>query len=209
MGDTYFSPVKEDKRKKDKHTGNTTGPDKTDSSQTHYSDCGPTRSTERPDQAALPRTSTTEMESENGVPQSGRNPSWSPSETGGGIEEIHKENADDNELNRDQPKVALTGQSFKVEHIPYKVLSEICLELNIKDEYLFNDFRMLAEKMGFGRALIQNLGQSQNPTDELLKQWSSKQEATVGKLIEFLTEMKKDVAAACLKDWLKEQVSNK
>lgn len=45
-------------------------------------DCGPTRSTERPDPAALPRTSTTEMESENGVPQSGRNPSWSPSETG-------------------------------------------------------------------------------------------------------------------------------
>lgn len=42
-------------------------------------DCGPTRSTERPDPAALPRTSTTEMESENGVPQSGRNPS---SETG-------------------------------------------------------------------------------------------------------------------------------
>lgn len=206
MGDVYFDPVKEDKRKKDKHTGNTTGPDKTDSSQTHYSDCGPTRSTERPDPAALPRTSTTEMESENGVPQSGRNPS---SETGGGIEEIHKENSDDNELNRDQPKVALTERSFKVEHIPYKVRSEICLALNIKDEFLFNDFRMLGEKMGFAKNLITNLGQSQNPTDELLKLWSSKPEATVEKLIQFLTEMKKDDATACLKDWLKDQILNK
>ena len=105
--------------------------------------------------------------------------------------------------------MALTERSFKVEHIPYKVRSEICLELNIKDEFLFNDFRMLGEKMGFAKNLITNLGQSQNPTDELLKLWSSRPEATVEKLIEFLTEMKKDDATACLKDWLKDQISNK
>ena len=105
--------------------------------------------------------------------------------------------------------MALTQRSFKVEHIPYKVRSEICLELNIKDEFLFNDFRMLGEKMGFTKKIMINLGQSQNPTDELLKLWSSRPEATVEKLIEFLTEMKKDDATACLKDWLKDQISNK
>ena len=105
--------------------------------------------------------------------------------------------------------MALTERSFKVEHIPYKVRSEICLELNRKDEFLFNDFRMLGEKMGFPKNLIAVVGQSQNPTDELLKQWSSRPEATVEKLVEFLTEMEKDDATACLKDWLEDKISNK
>ena len=41
-------------------------------------------------------------------------------------------NANDNDSNRDQAKVTV---------IPCKVKSKICLKLNVKDNYSFNDYR--------------------------------------------------------------------
>ena len=57
-------------------------------------------------------------------------------------------NANDNDSNRAQAEVTITRRSFKVAHIPCKVKSKICIKLNAKDHYSFNDYRLLREKMG-------------------------------------------------------------
>ena len=118
--------------------------------------------------------------------------------------------ANDNDSNADQAKVTATGRSFKVADIPIKVKSKICLKLNVEDNYNFNDYRLLGEKMGFDQDVIKNLKRSANPTQNLLDLWSVKREATVEKLIEFLREddMDRDDVATILEDWLKKEISN-
>ena len=118
--------------------------------------------------------------------------------------------ANDNDSNADQAKVTATGRSFKVADIPIKVKSKICLKLNVEDNYYFNDYRLLGEKMGIDQDVIKNLKRSANPTHDLLDQWSVKREATVEKLIEFLREddMDRDDVATILEDWLKKEISN-
>ncbi|KAL9989489.1 hypothetical protein ACROYT_G004048 [Oculina patagonica] len=79
-----------------------------------------------------------------------------------------------------------TRLSTNVKEIPLRVYSRVCKMLNGKRER-FDDFRMLAEKVGLTRVCVEQL---KNPTHEILKIWSWKNEneATVGKLIEFLKE---------------------
>ena len=118
--------------------------------------------------------------------------------------------ANDNDSNADQAKVTATGRSFKAADIPLQVKSKICLKLNVERKYCFNDYRLLGQKMGFDQDLIKNLKRLANPTEELLDQWSVKDEATVEKLIELLREdgMHRDDVAAILEDLLKKEISN-
>ena len=120
-------------------------------------------------------------------------------------------NANDNDSNRDQAKVTVNRQSFKVANIPYPVMSKICLKLNIKDNFSFRDYRLLGEKMGIAKDIIKNLEQLENPTYRLLKHWSIEPEATVERLIKFLREddMARNDVATILEEWLEKQISNK
>lgn len=94
--------------------------------------------------------------------------------------------------------------STKIDHIPYKVMSRLCWKLDIKRDMHFDDFRMLGEKAGLDRDLINCIAQYENPTQKILMEWSSHPEATVGKLIELLKEDdlgRMDVAEV-LEDWV-------
>ena len=94
--------------------------------------------------------------------------------------------------------------SVKVTEIPYAVQGKVCAKLNVKT-LTFNDFRGLAEKVGFEKYFIDTIDErSKNPTDDILKEWSKKryQEATVGKLIELLKKMKRMDAVEDLEDWV-------
>ena len=89
-------------------------------------------------------------------------------------------------LDREQVNARL---STKVTSIPLKVYSDVCLKLNIKRSLQFDDFRMLAERVGLSRDQTEFMEQKYpNHTDEILKTWSKKREATVGKLIDILKE---------------------
>ena len=99
--------------------------------------------------------------------------------------------------------------SVKVTEIPYPVYGKVCTKLNVK-KLAFNDFRGLAEKVGFEKYVIDAIDQrSENPTDEILKNWSTKRykEATVGKLIRLLEEIERMDAVKDLEDWVKEKSS--
>lgn len=95
-------------------------------------------------------------------------------------------------------------RSVKVKDIPLDVCSRVCVMLNAKRNVRPDDFRMLAEKSGFNRDEIEYMGQMQDPTNEILLTWSSRREATVGRLIELLEEDdfgRSDVAEV-LENWV-------
>ena len=60
--------------------------------------------------------------------------------------------------------------------------------LNIRRELRFDDFRMLAEKVGLDGYEIRFIEQLENPTDVVLSTWSSSRDSTVGRLIELLKD---------------------
>ena len=76
--------------------------------------------------------------------------------------------------------------------------------LNIRRELQFDDFRMLAEKVGLDGYKIRRIEQWENPTDVVLKTWSSSRDATVGKLIELLKDedLKRMDVAEVLEKWV-------
>lgn len=97
--------------------------------------------------------------------------------------------------------------STSVRELPYLVLSPICLKLNVKRDVKFDDFRMLAEKVGLNKDETDYIGQLKNPTEEILKTWSKKSEATVGKLIEILKgkDLERMDVVKVLEDWVNEE----
>lgn len=99
--------------------------------------------------------------------------------------------------------------SADIKTIPVSVHSRVCVMLNVKRNVRFDDFRMLAEKVGLDRDETNFVEQLENPTDEILKTWSSKSEAIVGKLIELLKEkdLERMDVVKVLEDWVNEKQS--
>lgn len=109
----------------------------------------------------------------------------------------------DNSSSKDQ--LTHTRLSVNVKDMSYAVTRNICLKLNVIDDMLYKDFRMLGEKMGFDKDVTRNLKQKNNPTDELLQMWSVKPEATVQNLIALLkdNELQRMDVAKILEDWVR------
>lgn len=104
---------------------------------------------------------------------------------------------------------ALKRLSTKVKEIPPSVFSQVCEMLNVK-QVRFDDFRMLAEKVGLTRYETDNIDQRfQNPTEEIVNVWSHKGQATVAKLIEWLKEdsFQRIDVVEILEGWVKERSS--
>ena len=103
-----------------------------------------------------------------------------------------------------RPRMQLPSLSTKVTCIPRKVYSRVCLMLNIRRILRFDDFRMLAEKVGLDGYEIQFVEQLENPTDVVLSTWSSSPDATVGRLIELLKDedYKRMDVAEVLEKWV-------
>ena len=98
--------------------------------------------------------------------------------------------------------------STKVRDLPVQVYKQICEQLNIKRDEKFDDFRILAEKLGFSREQIRHFESKDDPTDEILTSWSlASGEATVGKLIELLNgeDLERWDVAKTLKHWVDSQ----
>lgn len=90
-----------------------------------------------------------------------------------------------------------------VTELPLRVHAKICLKLNIR-RLLFDDFRMLGEKVGLTRDEVEYLGQQDNPTDHILKKWSSTGQATVKKFMDVLSEegLERNDVIEILKNWV-------
>lgn len=98
--------------------------------------------------------------------------------------------------------------SMSVKNLPLPVYSRVCLSLNVLRDMRWDDFRMLGEKVGLSRDEIDFIQQQRNPTDEILKTWSSNpHEATVAKLIELLKhkDFRRMDVAQILEEWVSSQ----
>ena len=95
----------------------------------------------------------------------------------------------------------LNKKDWAVKDLPYLVYIMICVKLNIRS-LLFNDFRMVAEKLGTNRDIIDWIGQGENPTHIIFS--SCHPGAKVGRLIEILHEIDRAEVAKVLEDWVAE-----
>ena len=95
----------------------------------------------------------------------------------------------------------LNRREWAVKDLPFPVLNKVCVKLNIKSEF-FDDFRMVAEKLGTDRDDIEWIGQSENPTYKIFT--SCHRDAKVGGLIEILHEIERPEVAKLLEDWVAE-----
>ena len=92
-------------------------------------------------------------------------------------------------------------RDWAVKDLPYLVYIKICVKLNIKS-LLFNDFRMVAEKLGTNRDIIQWIAQGENPSHKIFT--CCHPGAKVGRLIEVLHEIERPEVAKELEDWVAE-----
>lgn len=99
-----------------------------------------------------------------------------------------------------------TRLSTTATELPYRVYSKICLKLNIHSVF-YSDFRMLGEKVGLSRDEVEFLGQQGNPTDHILKKWSTSGQATVKKFMDVLAEkgFERNDIIKILEDWVNEE----
>lgn len=107
-----------------------------------------------------------------------------------------------------RPEKMSHALSTKVRDLPVQVYKQICEQLNVKRDEKFDDFRILAEKVGFSREQIRHFESKDDPTDEILTSWSlASGEATVGKLIELLNgeDLERWDVAKTLKHWVDSQ----
>lgn len=98
-----------------------------------------------------------------------------------------------------QIKSTSDRKAVLVRDLPLAVYSKICVKLNIIRDF-FDDFRMVAEKLGFDKDTTQFIGQGRNPTDQIFTQCRRK--VTVGMLIEILHDIPRMDVAEVLEDWV-------
>ena len=98
----------------------------------------------------------------------------------------------------------ISRRNMGVGNLPLKEYSKVCLMLNTERDLKFNDFRVLAEKVGFSGDEIRIIAHGENPADAVLQTWSSKREVTVGNLIDLLTgeDLERMDVAKVLEDWV-------
>ena len=117
------------------------------------------------------------------------------------------EDVEDTEVKQNVSQVN-TRLSTNVKELPLTVRSRVCSLLNVKRDRDFDDFRMLAEKVGLGKDKIDIVEQKEDsPTHAILTEWSIRNsEATVGKLIEMLKEedFRRMDVVKILEDWVNE-----
>ncbi|XP_067049588.1 uncharacterized protein [Acropora muricata] len=113
-----------------------------------------------------------------------------------GREEEAEENTDESEREI-KTSIKKTDKQEKnlstdVLDIPGYVYRTVCIKLNSKDDYFFNDYRILCQALECDEAVARGLEQrtTSNPTDELLWDWSKRDadKATVEKLIDLLKD---------------------
>ena len=107
-----------------------------------------------------------------------------------------------NESNRQPRKDREHRLDVLVRNLPYRIYSKVCMQLDVKRDF-FDDFRMLAERLGMDRDYIRLLEQSKNPTHSVFS--SGTVTLTTDSLIKALHRIERFDVAKLLEDWVQEQ----
>ena len=91
------------------------------------------------------------------------------------------------------------NKSLSINQIHPLIRGKICKKLDVRHT-LGGDFRTLAAMVGMLNEDIELTSQRNEPTEEVLKWWGKKKEATVPKLRQILEEMERDDVIQILDD---------
>ena len=118
----------------------------------------------------------------------------------------------------DQQMSATSLEEFKLEarkmllrkrvlEIPLSLQNDLSLLLNNKALLSTNDYRGLAEKIGLTPVQIRALDRESDPTEHVLQLLGCEQDGNLGKLVEYLEELKREDCTEVINKWLDEQVA--
>ena len=92
--------------------------------------------------------------------------------------------------------------SKRMLEIPIKFRRNICMMLDIRDELQWNDYRLLAEKVGLATHVISWLGQQKNKTELILQQYNTQEDPSIRRFKAILDEMKRDDVVTEIEEWI-------
>lgn len=89
--------------------------------------------------------------------------------------------------------------------IPITFYRKICMKLDTFRRLSWNDFRLLAEKVGLDKDNIWWLEQSDNPTKLILQEFESQKDPSIGRFKAILEEMERNDVVTVIEDWVVEK----
>lgn len=86
--------------------------------------------------------------------------------------------------------------------IPLTFYRRICIKLDTLRQLSWNDFRLLAEKVGLDKDNIWWLEQKDNPTKSILQEFETQKDPSIGRFKAILEEMQRDDVVKVIEDWI-------
>ena len=86
--------------------------------------------------------------------------------------------------------------------IPIEFYRQICMKLDTLLQLSWNDFRLLAEKVGLDKDKIWWLEQRDNPTKLILQEFESQKDRSIGRFKAILEEMERNDVVTVIEDWV-------
>ena len=86
--------------------------------------------------------------------------------------------------------------------IPTVFRRTICIKIDTPRELLWDDYRLLAEKIGLGTDVILWLGQQSNKTELILQKFDAQEDPSVRRFKEILELMERNDVVEVIEDWL-------
>lgn len=103
----------------------------------------------------------------------------------------------------DIPQVFLNSLLSKpMSAIPIEFYSNICIMLDTLRQLCWNDYRLLAEKVGLDKNNIRWLGQKENPTELILQKFESQKDCSVGRFKAILEQMERNDVITVIEEWV-------
>ena len=90
----------------------------------------------------------------------------------------------------------------KMEKIPIKFYRKICIKLDTLRDAFWNDYRLFGEAIGLDKDEVLYLGQSRNPTRQMLEKFDSQKGSSVGKFRDHVKEMERDDVVSVVEEWI-------
>ena len=100
-------------------------------------------------------------------------------------------------------RTSLLGETMSA--IPITFYRKICMKLDTLRRLSWNDFRLLAEKVGLDKDNIWWLEQRDNPTKLILQEFESQKDPSIGRFKAILEEMERNDVVTVIEDWVVEK----
>ena len=87
--------------------------------------------------------------------------------------------------------------------IPIEFHRKICMMLDIPRDLYWDDYRMLAQKIGLTTDYISWLGQQNNKTELILQKFDAQKDPSIRRFKAILDEMERNDVVAVIEEWIR------